>query len=172
LIPLLNPHRFERSMQARLDGSDRPPQPHGDVGEGQVRPVVESHDRSLVGIETSDDVKHFVVVEELLEGVGNGTVIVRRQGDEANPAVSSDPIPACVDDDAIEPCLKGGRVSQRTGRLPGSESSIVGDVLGIGAMPEDQAGEPICSVEATGYEPCEPFVGLPFSAQIDLRSAA
>jgi hypothetical protein len=160
LSPLLIAHRLKRPMQVRLDRSSRPTQSFGNFGEREVRPVVEDYDHSLICRQMTHEAESLVMVEKGAERIGHGPVVFRLKLDEMDPAVSSHPVPAGIYDDPIEPGLECGRVAQRSRRLPSSDCRIMGDILGIGSLTKEQAGESVGPVKPERYLSREIFVGL------------
>ena len=75
------------------------------------------------------------------------------KGHEADLAAAAEPIPADVDQDPIEPGVETRRVAQCRRRAPGQDQRILGGVLGLGLIAEDQAGQPECPIQtAVGGE--------------------
>jgi hypothetical protein len=116
---------------------------------------VEDHDQALVRRETASEAQDLVMVEEGPERIRHRPVVVRLELDEPDATVSPDSVAAGIYDDPIEPGLECGRVAQRSSRLPCSDGRVVGDVLGIVGLPEDQPGESVGPVQPAGYLPRE-----------------
>ena len=158
-------HSLESPMQARLDCFNSPAQSHGDLGEREVRPVVEYHDDAFIWRQATDEAEGLVTVEKGLERIRHGAVVFRGKLDETDPAVSPYPVPTGIYDDPIEPGLECSWVAQRFRRLPRSDCRIMGDILGIGGLAKDQAGESVGPVKPAGDLTCETLVGLVLGSQ-------
>jgi hypothetical protein len=152
-------------MEAGLDRSNRPTEPDGDFGEREVRPVVEDDDDAFIWRQATDEAEGFVTVEQGLERILHGAVVFGRKLDETDPTVSSHPVSTSIYDDPIEPGLECRWVAQRSRRLPSSDCRVVGDVLGIRSVTEDQTGEPVSPVKPTGDLTGETLVGLTLGPQ-------
>jgi len=108
---------------------------------------VENHDDAFIWSQAADEAEGLVTVEKGFERIRHAAVVIRGKLDETDPAVSSHPVPTGVYDDPIEPGLECSRVTQRSRRLPSSDCCIVGDILGVGSLTKDQAGESVGPVK-------------------------
>ena len=71
-------------MQAGLDRPERRADPGGDLLEGEVRPVVEDDDHTLVGIEGREPAEQGIPFGDGAERVrGDGRIDARVERDEA-----------------------------------------------------------------------------------------
>jgi hypothetical protein len=126
---------------------------------------VEDHNDAFIWRQATYETEDLVTVEKGLEGIRHGAVLFRGKLDETDPAVSSYPVSAGIYDDPIEPGLECSWVAQRSRRLPGSNCRIMGDILGIGGLTKDQAGESVGPVKPAGDLTCETLVGLVLGSQ-------
>lgn len=135
-------------MEARLNGPDRPAEPLGDRSESQVRPVMEHDDGPLVRIKGREPAQGFIPFQhrpERVTGLDEPGRPVER--DEADPATTPEAVAADVDEDPIEPRPEPGWVAERPERSPGANECVLGGVLRIVPVAEDEASQPVGAVE-------------------------
>lgn len=77
------------------------------------------------------------------------------------PAAAAQPVATGVDHDAGEPRLEAVRVVERAGSPPGGNDRVMGRVLGLDRIAEEDSGEAVCPVELAVGEPSKgcPLVG-------------
>ena len=80
------------------------PEPLGDRDEGEVRPIVEDDDDSLVGVEHVQSAEHVVSIEDRTERIaGVDELGGRIERDETDPAPPAHSVATQIDEDPIEP---------------------------------------------------------------------
>ena len=146
-------------MEPRLDGPDRPTEPLGHRDQCEVRPVVQHDDDPLVRVERSQSSEDLVAIQDRAKGIAgldDPDCPIKR--DEADPAAPPESIATDVDEDPVKPRTEPVRIAQGSERSPGAEESILGSVLGVVGVAENQASEPIGAVELASGCPQEAFL--------------
>jgi len=68
---------------------------------------------------------------------------------DRGPTPFAQPIPADIDQDALEPGLESRWVTQARKRAPCLDHGVVGRVFGVGTVAQDDAGESVCAIEVS-----------------------
>lgn len=148
-------------MQPRLDGPDRPADALSDGVQSEIGPVVEDDDLPVVLVERGHRPEDLIAVEERPEWIPTraaGFAIVER--DQPNLASAAKAIAADVDEDPVEPGLEPGRIAQGGRSTPGAQQRILGRVLRLVLIAEDQAGQSIGAVKLPIGQPKELVRGV------------
>jgi hypothetical protein len=134
-------------MQARLHGALANAQTSRDLFDAQVPEEAQRDDHALVwrqlghGRPQEPAIVHWAVGVNGLEPRLSGEVLGGPSRDAPQP------ISAGVDQDPIEPMLEQGRVPQGRPLAPGHDKGVVGRVLSLGALAEDDLGEAVAGVK-------------------------
>ena len=132
-----------------------------DLLEGEVRPVVEDDDHTLVGIEGGEPAEQGIPFGNGAEWVrGDGRIDARAERDERDRPAATKPIAAAVHEDAVEPGLKAFEVADRSRGAPRSQQCVLDRVLGFEGIPQDQPCQAIGAVQVATSKLQEPGVGV------------
>ena len=154
-------HRPQRVMEPRLDRALRPAGAVRHVRQRQVGEVVQHDDHPLVGIEERHRSHDLVPLQDAAERIGLGDRLGDRvERDEAHAAATTQAVAADVDQDAVEPGLEAVGVAQGPGRPPGAKERLLGRVLGLDLVAQEQAGQPIGAVQLSCRQATEAIRGI------------
>lgn len=153
-----------------MDGPGRDGQPARDLGDRQVTVVAQGHDDSVVWRQRRQGSADDIAVLRLTERVARCERNLSRDVLCLPPGCVSQAITAGVDEDPIEPLIEAPRVAQGRPLAPRLEERIVGRVLSLAGIAEDDSGKAIGGVEvAIGQEREGP---TPLGRLVDLRGPA
>ena len=136
-------------MQSRSDRAHRRSRGTCDIVDWKVAVVAKDHGDPLIGVQDRECTLERVAVGEGRTGVMRGRrVSCSIQWVMASVALPSKSVAAGVDHDAVEPRIEPVGVAEARVIAPGSCESVMGRILGLLYVAENQAGEPIGRVEA------------------------
>jgi hypothetical protein len=149
-------------VETRLHRSGRGTDAFRDLLDREIGVEAQNDDHPMVWAEAVERPIQRQAVIDIGEGVsGPGNIPGEVDLDRWPPAAAAQPVATAVDQDAGKPRLKAVRVVERAGSPPGSDDRIMGRVLGLDGIAQDDSGEAVCPIELAVGEPNKgcPLVG-------------
>lgn len=137
-------------MEPRLHGADTGACAARHFIEREVGPEVQDQDDALSRRKRRDRSRDLVAAKHGREGIGRMGALVER--DEADAAPPPKPVPASIDDDAVEPSGEARGVAQVAGMSERGLNRVADGVFSLPRVPKDQSGQPIHTVEIASDE--------------------
>ena len=135
-------------MQAGADGSYRCANRASNLLNGEIAVKAKDDNDALVGTEAAERAVEGVAVVDLAMGVMWGS---RRscsiQIPVASVAATPEVIAADVDQDSSEPCVEALRIAEPMVIPPCSDECVVGRILCLLCVTEDETSEPVGRIE-------------------------
>jgi hypothetical protein len=150
-------------VEARLHRSGRGTDPFRDLLDREIGVEAQNDDHPMVWAEAVERPIQRQAVIDIGVGVsGPGNIAGEVDLDRWPPAAASQPVATRVDHDPGKPRLEAVRILERAGPPPGGNDRVMGRVLGLDGISQDDSGEAVGPVELAVGEPSEgrPLIGL------------
>jgi hypothetical protein len=130
-------------VQAGLHRAEPLTGPIGNLSEAQVLVVAERDCDPLVGGQVRQSATEGVALGQGSGSVRGGRLRRLRDVDDPDASTTTEPVPATVDEDPVEPGVEPGAVPQRVEPLPRVHRRVLDRILCLQLAPEDHRREAI-----------------------------
>ena len=118
-------------------------------------------DYPLIGVEEGHRSHYLVPLQDAAERVDLGDRLGHPvERDEAHTPPPTQTVPTDVDQDAVEPSLEAIGFAQGARCPPGANERLLGRILRVGLIAEEEAGQPIGAIELSCRQTAEAVRGI------------